>query len=155
MLYDLDDMFVIVRFTGSNLSLSPMPCLCCWYAQNALEGVYMLTRLYVIVVRFIKTILMHSKCARISSVYMLTRLCVIVVRFINTILTPCRCCWCARWSIVDWISKTLTNGPLSGCWKPTLTWMHRGTRLINHHKQKTNGSFRSHQMINNAIHANA
>ena len=100
------------------------------------RGVYMLTRLYVIVVRFINTILMHSKCARISSVYMLTRLCVIVVRFINTILTPCRCCWCARWSIVDWISKTLTNGPLSGCWKPTLTWMHRGTRLINHHKQK-------------------
>ena len=25
MLYDLDDMFVIVRFTGSNLSLCP-PC---------------------------------------------------------------------------------------------------------------------------------
>ena len=37
MLYDLDDMFVIVRFTGSNLSLSPMRRLCCWYAQNALE----------------------------------------------------------------------------------------------------------------------
>ena len=152
-------MFVIVRFTGSNLSLSvphAMPMLLVRSkCARISRGVYMLTRLYVIVVRFINTILMHSKCARISSVYMLTRLCVIVVRFINTILTPCRCCWCARWSIVDWISKTLTNGPLSGCWKPTLTWMHRGTRLINHHKQKTNGSFRSHQMINNAIHANA
>ena len=47
------------------------------------------------VIWFINTILMRSKCAQISrSVYMLIRLYVIVVRFINTILMPCWC-WCA------------------------------------------------------------
>ena len=87
-----DNMFVIVHFACPNLSLSPTPCWCCWCTQNALkfQEVYicfqdcMLRHLiYKYDLDMLKMCSNFKKCKY-----------VIVVRFIDTILMPCWC-WCA------------------------------------------------------------